>query len=106
MNSIGEKLRELRMALGYSQNFVADSLKIARSTYVKYETGSSKPTRKLKEIAAFYGVSTDYILGVEPERGEKEKAIDETMALYNQLPEQDKEKVKAFIQFMANQNKE
>lgn len=56
------RLKELRESQGWSQQEVADKLGIERTTYVKYESGASKPTRKLQDIAALYNVSTDYIL--------------------------------------------
>lgn len=60
-----ERLRFLREKAGYSQQTMADMLNIGRTTYVKYETGDSKPTRKLAEIAAIFNVSVDFILGNE-----------------------------------------
>lgn len=58
-----ELLKQLRESYGYSQQYVADKLKIDRTTYVKYETGASNPRRKYAEIAALYGVSVDYLMG-------------------------------------------
>ena len=60
-----ERLRYLREKAGFSQKDMADKLKIGRTTYVKYETGDSKPVRKLTEIAAIFNVSVDYLLGKE-----------------------------------------
>lgn len=58
-----EILKSLREQHGLSQQEVADKLKVDRTTYVKYESGSSKPVRKLSELAALFGVTTDYLLG-------------------------------------------
>ena len=60
----GTILKSLRESKGYSQLQVSKMLNIERTTYVKYETGVINPTRKLKEIAELYGVSTDYLLGL------------------------------------------
>lgn len=60
-----ERLRDLREKAGFSQRDMADKLNIGRTTYVKYETGDSKPVRKLTEIAAIFNVSVDYLLGKE-----------------------------------------
>lgn len=59
---MSEKLRMLREKLGYSQNDVAKLLGISRTAYVKYETGDSKPTRKLKELSEIFNVSLDYLM--------------------------------------------
>ena len=59
----GERLTELRSKLGLSQEQMADELGVKRSTYAKWEKDTNKPTRKLKDIAAYFHVTTDYILG-------------------------------------------
>ena len=59
----GERLTELRNKLGFSQEQMADELGVKRSTYAKWEKDTNQPTRKLKDIAAYFHVSTDYILG-------------------------------------------
>lgn len=61
-----ERLRYLREKAGLSQLDMANRLNIGRTTYVKYETGDSKPVRKLTEIANIFNVSVDYLLGKEP----------------------------------------
>lgn len=65
-----EILKSLREQHGLSQQEIADKLGIDRTTYVKYESGSSKPVRKLSELAALFGVTTDYLLGndVDPNK--------------------------------------
>lgn len=61
--TIGERLKALRKERGYSQEDVAKMLGIGRTTYLKYESGENKPSRKLKELASLFGVTTDYLLG-------------------------------------------
>ena len=59
----GEKLKQLRLKKSLSQQNVADYLGINRTTYVKYETGTSNPNvARLSKLAAFFGVSPDYLL--------------------------------------------
>ena len=55
-------LRRLRNDKHLSQKDVADALGIDRTTYVKYENGGSIK-KNLQELANFYSVSTDYLLG-------------------------------------------
>lgn len=69
--NISERLRCLRIKAGYSQQDMADKLNIGRTTYVKYETGDSKPLRKLAEIASIFNVSVDYLLGNEIDQQNK-----------------------------------
>lgn len=59
-----EILRELRLAKGKTQNHVAEYLGVDRTTYGKYESGSSLPDlEKLLKLSSYFDVSTDYLLG-------------------------------------------
>lgn len=60
-----EILRSLREDKDLTQQNVADLLKIGRTMYRRYETGETEiPIRHLKTLCMFYGVSSDYILGL------------------------------------------
>ena len=59
------RLRELRKTKQMSQEDMAKYLGITRTAYNKYESGVIQPTRKLRELSALFGVSTDYLLGHE-----------------------------------------
>lgn len=63
MKTLAEKLVELRTNKGVSQSEVANYLGITRTAYSKYESGASRPVRRLNEIANYYHVSIDYLLG-------------------------------------------
>ena len=59
----GKRLRALREERGlYLQN-VADYLGITRQAYMKYESGETKNPRQIEELARFFNVTTDYLLG-------------------------------------------
>ncbi len=56
-------LKELREKKGITQSQLADELGITRSTVAGYETKGKQPDyERLIEIAAFFGVSVDYLL--------------------------------------------
>lgn len=57
------RLREMREAKGLHQEDLAEYLGITRTAYNKYEAGVIYPVRKVKELAKFFHVTTDYILG-------------------------------------------
>ena len=58
-----KRLRQLRTSKNLTQKDVAEFLGVDRTTYVKYETGASEPNfETLQKLAAFCGVSTDYLL--------------------------------------------
>lgn len=68
-DSIGNRLKKLRSERNLKGEDVAAALNISESTYRRWEAGSNRPVRKLKEVADFFNVTTDYILyGKESEK--------------------------------------
>lgn len=58
------KLKEARKQAGYTQNQVADILKISQISISRYETGEREPDYEtLGRLIDFYEVSADWILG-------------------------------------------
>ena len=65
--TLGQRLRKLRMDKGISVEEVGRLLNIGFSSIAKYERDEQlPPADKLKMLGDFYGVSVDYILGHEP----------------------------------------
>ena len=61
---IAERLKILRKERGYTQQHVASGLNIGYTHYQKYEYGEKIPGRdKLIELADYFDVSIDYLLG-------------------------------------------
>jgi len=64
MSALADNLKTLRQAKGVYQKDVANWLGIDRTTYVKYERGQSSPDYDiLLELANYFSVSVDYLLG-------------------------------------------
>lgn len=65
MNNYCLRMVELRKSHSYTQQYVADYLKIDRSNYSKYELGKLEPSvYMLISLSKLYGVSVDYLLGL------------------------------------------
>lgn len=60
-----QRLKMLREQKKLSQDELAKLIGVDRTTINKYESGASKPTRKLEELARVFDVSSDYILGIQ-----------------------------------------
>lgn len=59
-----EMLKQLRQSRKMTQQDVAQFLGVDRSTYVKYERGTSDPpTATLVRLADYFNVSVDFLLG-------------------------------------------
>lgn len=59
-------LKELRKKENLTQGQLASKIGITRDTLANYETGRREPDfTTLKNIASYFNVSTDYLLGSE-----------------------------------------
>ncbi len=65
MDNYYPRLRDLREDHDFSQQYVADYLKMKQPQYNRYERGLRDiPTDVLIRLAQLYKTSTDYILGI------------------------------------------
>lgn len=63
---LGQRICELRMALGWSQVQLAKRLGAAKQTVSNWENDNIQPSiEMLVRLAKIFGVSTDYLLGLE-----------------------------------------
>lgn len=90
---IPERLVEIREANGYTRKKLAEELGRPYATVTKYETGEREPGHTyIIEIAKKFGVTTDYILGIEKspapaEADTGDKRLDGIIGNYHQLNE-------------------
>ena len=64
-----ENIRSLRIDRGYTQKQIGEYLGISQNTYSQYEIGVlNYPVDVIIKLAQFYGVSTDYLLGLTNEK--------------------------------------
>ena len=68
MENLGYRLAEARRNSGLTQTQVAEKLYLTTQSISSWECGNSVPdTEKIPEIAALYGVTTDWLLsGILP----------------------------------------
>lgn len=62
---IGERIKDARLALGYSAEQVASFLNVSPATVYRYENGdiSKLPSKFIKPLAEFLCVSPAYLMG-------------------------------------------
>lgn len=59
-----ENLKKLRTGVGLSQQALAEKFNLTQQAIYKYENGLAEPDiEMLKNLAAFFGVSVDYLIG-------------------------------------------
>ena len=81
---IAQKLVELRTSKGVTQEDVAQSLSISNKTISKWENGASVPELSMVvELAKYYGVTTDTLLGLSEDK--KQSTKEEIRSLFEGL---------------------
>lgn len=91
------RIKQLRISRGLTQTDLARVMSVTRSSVNAWEMGISLPTAaKLVELALFFHVSTDYLLGL---------SASETIDLDNFSKEQ-KAVIYSLLGYFQNQNRE
>lgn len=63
--SFGDRLREMRLQKGLTQEQLAQQIGVAKSTLTGYEKGNREPdVFKIKRILEVLEVDSDYLLGI------------------------------------------
>lgn len=100
------RLKLLRKERRLTQNELAEYLHTKNTTISNYENEVSSPDMDmLKEIASFFNVSTDYLLGKTNTRDENVSDID--VAFYNQhgiITEEQRKEIENFIAFIKSRD--
>ncbi len=69
----GKRLKELREEKALSQKELASIIGYNQSMISFWENGVNEPTESaIRKISIFFGVSADYLLGLEDETGVKQ----------------------------------
>lgn len=75
MSSLGQKLKELRINSGKTQEDMSKLLHLSRVSYTQYENDKRIPTLEtMKRLSEIFNVSTDYLLG-KSSTGSRLKAL-------------------------------
>lgn len=66
MHMMADRIKDLRGLHNLTQSDVAEMLEVTRSSVNVWEMGISSPSTKcIVQLARLFGVSTDYLLGME-----------------------------------------
>ena len=99
---VGNRLRMLREAKGFTKKQVAEGLEIPYTTYVNYEKDVCQPNNEvLVKLALFYQISVDWLLDYTPKSespppDEKWEALRKILEL---LSDDELKEVHSFVKF-------
>ena len=69
MVNFGDRLRKLRTSKGLTQTELSERLRLTNSVISAYEAGVKYPSYEtLIKIAALFGVTTDFLLGIDEKK--------------------------------------
>jgi transcriptional regulator with XRE-family HTH domain len=109
--NFAERLKALRIEHKVTQQQLAQLLGIGRPTIAGYETKGKQPDYdKLIELAEYFNVSIDYLLGRSAIRTPYNKYLHESTNSYSnldvsELPKEDVEKVKEYIELLKQKHR-
>lgn len=89
MDILSKRLRELRNSVGLTQSEVAAGLHVSQSSYSGYECGGNPSLEILVLLAGYYGVSTDYLLGVTQQSVSHSKRGEQVLQRLARIPQLD-----------------
>lgn len=89
------KLKELRKVYGYTQDYVASVLNVARQTYSHYETGQRTPKPEmLFKLSGLYNISLDDLMQLTMK-------LDRNVQYDAPLPSESSEDLAAFLEYFC-----
>jgi transcriptional regulator with XRE-family HTH domain len=107
MDNIGSRIKRLREAKNYTQEFMANNLNVSQNTYSRIESESVKlSTERLKQIAQILDVPPEFIISNEaPSFSVNNSSVDKYYAFINNLQEDQKELYQSSIRILEEQLK-
>ena len=113
-----EQLKKARLNMNYTQQQVADMMKIAKSTYCGYETGKRQPdVIKIKQLASILNTSGDILLETgfdktntndsKTDFEERSNPLDtEILKLYSSLSDENKKYLYGYMQRLVEEQQD
>lgn len=112
---LGKKIATLRKEMKLSQYEMAERLGISRGKLANYEQGSRQPDYEtLQQIADFFDVTTDYLLGREIVSKNESAKIEsnlndeQTNLMFDgwlEMSEEQRQEALEFMEFLKSKNK-
>jgi transcriptional regulator with XRE-family HTH domain len=93
--SIGKRIRSLRKQKGLLLIDLAVKLNVLKSSISQWENNKRVPdVTRIKEIAEFFNVSTDYIIGLtDVEYNPKDKQLQDILKIYESMNSEKKKEI-------------
>ena len=98
---IGERLYDLRKDAGLSQEQLAAIINVNKHSISSYERERSEPSDDIKiQLAQYFGVSVDYLIGLSDDPAPKQRGACLTMRLPKSFPTAALPELKSFVEYL------
>lgn len=102
--TFSKKLKKLREFKNVTQQELADYLHVERATVAGWEVKGKQPDyQRLKKIAVFFGVTTDFLLGIKDNPVLEDSYMIKLLAIEPKLNEEEREYLFEHIEFAMKQ---
>ncbi len=90
MEFLGDKIRILRQSKDLTQRQISEEFSLRENSWSQYENNKRTPdVETIKKIAQFFGVSTDYLMGLTDIKYDpSEKEFKDLIGIYNSLTQE------------------
>jgi len=105
MSLFGERLKELRKSLGYTQYSLADKVGVSRRIIRYYECEASRaPADLLPKLAEALNVPVSVLLGTEDPKNDRRTVDAKFWPKWDQLSAEDKKAVTKIVDALIEKN--
>lgn len=103
--NFGTRLKQLRLEKNLKQEELAEKIHSSKSNISRYESNSVEPNLKtLNELAKFFDVSTDYLLGLTIVRKPVDTLAFHSIEGYENLNDEDRQYIDDLINRLNKKN--
>lgn len=107
--NIGDRIKQARLALGYSAEQVAAFLQVSPATIYRYENGdiSKLPSKHLKPLAEYLCITPEYLMGWTDETPsvENDPDIRIVSGMMENMTKEQKEQIVAIVRAVVGTTK-
>lgn len=101
-----ERISELMQEQGVTAVKLAAAVGVSTGNITDWKKGRSKPSSDaIAKLAEYFGVTSDYLLGLSDSRYPRESLALSSDIPYDELPWEDVKQIRDFIVFLKEQHK-
>lgn len=104
-NTMGQRIKELRLGIGLSQEELAKMIGTTKQTVCKYESGvvTNIPLNRIKKMAEIFGADAAYVMGYDDEDQPVIDELAQVREVFSSLPADKQKQVLDYARFLLQE---